>query len=705
MKNSDTFKNDYNVDSLELIDSGHFPMYVTPRYKHNYAHNRHEAFTTEYLINYLKPNTVFVDIGAHYGYYTILASIIHNDIKTISVEPVEVNYDILLKNIKLNHLNNNKSHKVAISDTNETKTFNITEASDSAGFYSHLLAKTIGKVKVETKKLDTLIGNGKVDFIKIDVEGHEPAALDGMKGVVRNNKNLQMLVEFNPKMYINSNRDPDLLLNNLHKFGFDMYFIDEFSKKYSRWDTKPKSWKKVMEDHDSSANLLCIKKEKSLFVSFYTHSSLLAGAERSLVDLIKQLITYGVLCHVVVPTHGPFEENIKGRAISFDIINYSWWANRQKPSGQSLYYSILKIVNYSKYLKIMNPHLVYTNTSVIPWGALSAYLINKKHIWHIREFANKGHSLRFYLTIKSTKELINNFSDKVIFNSKALCSSYSKYIDNRKSMILYTNIEIDKELLYQKPRKVNNSRPSLKLIIVGCIEEPKGQLQVVKAVKELVDEGKIVELTLLGRADYRRKYVKEVKEYIRRNKMSGYIHLINFKKNPYPYIQKSDILVSCSESEAYGRTVVEAMILGKPVIGPDTGATPEVITDGKTGLIYKYNDVASLKGKIEYYYNNRGKVSTMGSYAKILVSEKYNREGYSGSMYRLMIKIKGTKRSDNRDFDGRYVLNELSRIMTKQDKDINDLNEELNEIKFSKYFKAWPVYNKFKKYYIRVSKK
>lgn len=699
MKNNNTFRDDYNIESLKLIKNGYFPMYVTPRYLQHYAKKRHEIFSTEYLINYLKPNTVFVDIGAHYGYYSILASKIHKSIKTISIEPGEVNYQILLKNIKLNNLKNNHSQKLAISNTNGVKIFNINDASDSSGFYSHPLTKTLKKIKVETKKLDTMIGNGKVDFIKIDVEGHEPVALDGMKAVIKNNKNLQMLVEFNPKMYVKTDRDPDLLLRKLHKFNFDLYFIDERKKKYSRWNAKPKSWKKIVVNHTSAVNLLCIKKDKSVFVVFYSHSSLLEGAERSLADLLKQLIAYGVLCHVVIPAPGSFAENLKGHAISFDTVTYSWWAGRQKPDSQTLYNSFINIINYSEYLKLMNPHMVYSNTSVIPWGALSAYLMDIKHMWHIREFIKIGHNMKFYLTNKSTKEIINNFSDRVIFNSKTLYDSYSKFIDKRKSNVVFTNILIDKELLAEKPKTVFNSKSSLKLMIVGSLSEPKGHLQVVNAVKELVDEKKNVELIILGRVDYRIKYVKEVKEYIRKNKMKGHIHFIKFDNNPYAYMQQSDILISCSAGEAFGRTVVEAMMLGKPAIGPDTGATPEVIANGKTGLIYKYNDVSSLKERIEYYYNNRSKARTMGRRAKKLVKKKYNIEGYAGSIYKIMTELKDTKIPSKHNSVERHLLNGLFQKTAKQDKQFNELNEELNIIKYSKYFKAWPTYNKFKKYY------
>src|SRR4030042_3461411 len=153
-------------------------MYISPRYVHHYIKNKYEPFSSEVIVNYLKPNSTFVDVGAHFGYYSLLVSRCQKKTKIIAIEPVKENYEILKKNIKLNNIKNAKLYNFAASNKKEIKDFNLTEASDSAGFYEHPLTKTKKIIKVKSYPLDQILKNKKVDFIKIDVEGHEIAVLE-----------------------------------------------------------------------------------------------------------------------------------------------------------------------------------------------------------------------------------------------------------------------------------------------------------------------------------------------------------------------------------------------------------------------------------------------------------------------------------------------------------------------------------------------
>lgn len=61
----------------------------------------------------------------------------------------------------------------------------------------------------------------------------------------------------------------------------------------------------------------------------------------------------------------------------------------------------------------------------------------------------------------------------------------------------------------------------------------------------------------------------------------------------------------CSRNEAFGRVTVEALKLGKPCIGANSGGTPELIRDGWNGLLYETGSPSSLAEKIEVLYWNK----------------------------------------------------------------------------------------------------
>ena len=55
--------------------------------------------------------------------------------------------------------------------------------------------------------------------------------------------------------------------------------------------------------------------------------------------------------------------------------------------------------------------------------------------------------------------------------------------------------------------------------------------------------------------------------------------------NPYPYIRRADLYVQPSRFEGYPMTVLEALVLGKPIVSTDNGGAGEMLTEGVTGTL------------------------------------------------------------------------------------------------------------------------
>ncbi|KKQ89823.1 MAG: hypothetical protein UT12_C0007G0020 [Candidatus Curtissbacteria bacterium GW2011_GWC2_38_9] len=687
-------------------------MYIYPRFVQHYVKNKYEPFSSEIIKNYLKPNSTFVDLGAHFGYYSLLAYHSQKNTKIIAIEPVKKNFEVLKKNIKLNNVKNAKLYNFAASNKKEVKDFNLTEASDSAGFYEHPLTKTKKIIKIKSYPPDQILKKKKIDFIKIDIEGHEMAVLEGLKTTLKNNKNLSMLVEFNPKMQKNAGFQPDDLLKKLESLGFEIFLIDELKRKYYRLTNNKYSWQEFINEN-SYANLLCIPKQKSLFVTYFSHRANLGGAVRSHLDLLNQIKKFDALSHVVIPSNGPFVDRIKNKAVSFDIVPFGWWVSKGQASINERHFnSLINITGYLDELKRINPHLIYTNTLVIPWGALSAFLLNKPHLWHIREFGKKDHGFSFDMTLKESVRLINLLSEKVIYNSKAVQHQFKNYIDPNRGETVYNSIEIPEELLKEKVKQVYKSKKSLKLIIAGFIAKSKGQDQAIKATMRLLDEGYDVELLVLGSFSKNDPYFISLNNLIK-TKKTNKIYFENNVLNPYPYINQSDILLICSRSEASSRTLVEAMLLKKPVIGSDKGGALEQIKEGYNGFLYNYEDINDLKQKILYFLKNRKMMEVMGQNGLTFAKSKFSPEKYAGKIMKIMMTLKNKKikRFENsKDFLQSFLLHQLKlndtvkeieihadqnmnliKEIDQTEKSITDLSQKISSVESAKIFRTWKL--------------
>jgi glycosyltransferase involved in cell wall biosynthesis len=565
-------------------------------------------FSSEIIKNYLKPNSVFVDVGAGDGYYSLLTHHVHNNTKIIAIEPVTENFEQLKANFQSKEIREFELH-------------------------------------VKIMNLDEILENRKVDFIKIDAKGHEIAVLLGLKQTIKNNDKMLMLIKLDPGSQKKAGYHPKALLKTIKKLDYDMFFIDEYNRKYIRLADNTFLWGKLISDIKKDyryANIFCIPKKISLFVTFFSHSSLLSGGgEKSLFELIEQTKAQGVLCNVIFPEKGPFIETLKGKAVSCDIIKYNWWTKPPlKKLCVNLYANLIgPIVSTFK----TNPHLIYTSTVVIPWGAISAAFLNKPHIWHVREYGEKDHGLKFFLEFKKRAKFISFFSDRMVYRSKALCNEYKKYIDKNKNREFYNAIPIPQSYLEDSVEEPYHLKDSLKLIMVGNIIESKGQHQAIEALYELNKEGHKAELLILGNYDNDKIYYNRLKEIIESKDLKN-VYFKSFVRNPFSYIKQADILLMCSRCEAFGRVTVEAMMLKKPVIGSNSGGTVELIKDGFNGFLYELGNITDLKDKIKYFSKNKEQIPIMGENAYAFVKENFNIEKEGLKCWELFKDLKDEKR-------------------------------------------------------------
>ena len=77
----------------------------------------------------------------------------------------------------------------------------------------------------------------------------------------------------------------------------------------------------------------------------------------------------------------------------------------------------------------------------------------------------------------------------------------------------------------------------------------------------------------------------EVREEIRQLGMERYVTMLGMRENPYPYIAAADLYVQPSRFEAFGLTIAEALVLGKPVVSTDNGGAGEILQPGITGVL------------------------------------------------------------------------------------------------------------------------
>jgi len=162
-----------------------------------FANLRYEWGVKKFILDCLHNYSVFVDAGSCIGVYAILSA--KKQLRTIAFEPMESNYEVLAKNLRLNNLEDNVlALKLGLADQNKRVQFHFDLVNTGA---SHIGPENSrdGSL-VELRTFDSLLPELNLDtnsniLFKLDVEGMEIEALRGAANFLRDYPNITLVVE------------------------------------------------------------------------------------------------------------------------------------------------------------------------------------------------------------------------------------------------------------------------------------------------------------------------------------------------------------------------------------------------------------------------------------------------------------------------------------------------------------------------------
>jgi FkbM family methyltransferase len=168
-----------------------------------YKHGAYEAATIEFLRGYLRiqPGDILLDVGANIGWFAVFFDrLAPAGAEVLAFEPDPLNYELLTHNLRVNDCRKVTPVMRAVSDARRTSRLYLYPDKNRG---RHSLVPSEGRevVDVETITLDEFLGERarRVRFMKMDIEGHEYAALAGARELLRHLPAL--LMEYSPGLY------------------------------------------------------------------------------------------------------------------------------------------------------------------------------------------------------------------------------------------------------------------------------------------------------------------------------------------------------------------------------------------------------------------------------------------------------------------------------------------------------------------------
>jgi FkbM family methyltransferase len=211
-----------------------FVFYIhAGEFGNGWVFDSYEPATTFVFERVVAAGNVVADVGAHWGYFTLLAATLCGEAgRVIAFEPYPRNVSILTKNVRANRLSNIDIVPGAVTDREGFADLFLSHDTSGNSLISvppgaKLVPGRCDRLAVRTLALDDFFASARCTptLVKIDIEGGELAALDGMRELIRKTRDLALIVELNP-FYFPGARG-GALLRRLSDEGFALTIVDD----------------------------------------------------------------------------------------------------------------------------------------------------------------------------------------------------------------------------------------------------------------------------------------------------------------------------------------------------------------------------------------------------------------------------------------------------------------------------------------------
>jgi FkbM family methyltransferase len=223
----------------------------------------YEPQETALVRHLLRPGMCFVDVGANWGYYTLLAAdIVGNDGRVVALEPHPELFRCLEANVSRNGLPQVVALRVAVADSEgEMNLAGFADEAENSGI-SRLTEKPeagVQNFRVRTRLLENLLdecGVDVVDLLKMDIEGGEGVVLPTMRDGLRRGRYRHLLLEVHPSALREQGLSAAELIGEILEFGYRAWQLDHSREAFRRAAYRlPKSPSEFLKQMDAESTL------------------------------------------------------------------------------------------------------------------------------------------------------------------------------------------------------------------------------------------------------------------------------------------------------------------------------------------------------------------------------------------------------------------------------------------------------------------
>lgn len=344
------------------------------------------------------------------------------------------------------------------------------------------------------------------------------------------------------------------------------------------------------------------RQQRALFVQFTARAS---GSPISGLVIVRALRKAGWAVDVVFGEGGDYERNYRAEGCRVHILPHGLWLSAARWWQQLRCWGLdlRAALRFVRLMRQIQPDLVYINNVTGAAAAAAARWKNVPSVWHFRELFHDLGGEFHYPPIGGrlfVRYLIGQLATRVITVSNSVRVSVLGESKKHPATVLPNAVFSE---FFEESRSSVDCRKLLALPqavpligVPGTLRPVKGHLFFLEAARRALDEMPECHFAITG--DGHPGYKNELRASVQMKLIESRVHFLGTLDDMAAFYRACDLICVPSRSEAQGRTVIEPMAIGTPVIGTSVGGIPEAIKHEETGLLVRFEDVENLANSI-----------------------------------------------------------------------------------------------------------
>lgn len=335
----------------------------------------------------------------------------------------------------------------------------------------------------------------------------------------------------------------------------------------------------------------------------------LFGAELSLLDILDAYAANAINVIVTIPESGnrSYIDKLRKKAHKIYVVPYTLWDKATPPCPYAIS-SIKSIIEQNLVC------FVHVNTIMLREPLLAAKAVSVTTAIHLRESLKHDSAICNKLGLGHLEIVaeVQKTADILIANSEF---TYHTYYKENSTFLVRNSVS---QQIFNLENIVNSNRINIALISSNLPK--KGIFDFINIARTLERSAPNAFFLVIGPENEHILNLKETDHPLPTNlKICGYL------PTPEEAIKQSNIVMNLSHfEETFGRTVIEALAAGRPVVAYEHGALKELVTHEQDGFLVPYMDINAAAAVLKHLCESPSSINTMGESGRTNIKKKFD---------------------------------------------------------------------------------